>query len=114
MQECIGYPGCLNNILKHQKGGLSGKPLEEEANKLISKFYDLLKGKIEIIGVGGVDSGKSAHRKFLAGASYVQLYTGMVFQGPNIVRKIKKELKEILKAEGIKNFREIIGKKQFN
>ena len=104
----------LNNILKYQKGGLSGKPLEEEANKLISKFYELLKGKIEIIGVGGVDSGESACRKFLAGASYIQLYTGMVFQGPNIVGKIKKELKEILKAEGIKNFREIIGKKQSN
>ena len=101
----------LNDILKHQKGGLSGKPLEEEANKLISKFYKLLKGKIEIIGVGGVDSGESAYRKFLAGASYVQLYTGMVFQGPNIVGKIKKELKEILIADGIKNFREIIGKK---
>ncbi len=101
----------LNNILKHQKGGLSGKPLEEEANKLISKFYSLLKGKIEIIGVGGVDSGESAHKKFLAGASYIQLYTGMVFQGPNIVGKIKKELKEILNADGIKNFREIIGKK---
>jgi len=104
----------LHNILKHQKGGLSGKPLEEEANKLISKFYKLLKGKIEIIGVGGVDSGESAHRKFLAGASHVQLYTGMVFQGPNIVGKIKKELKEILIADGIKNFREIIGKKQPN
>ena len=101
----------LNNILKHQKGGLSGKPLEEEANKLISNFYKILKGKIEIIGVGGVDSGESAHKKFLAGASYVQLYTGMVFQGPNIVVKIKKELKEILIADGIKNFREIIGKK---
>jgi dihydroorotate dehydrogenase len=101
----------LNNILKHQKGGLSGKPLEEETNKLISKFYSLLKGKIEIIGVGGVDSGDSAHKKFLAGASYIQLYTGMVFQGPNIVGKIKKELKEILNADGIKNFREIIGKK---
>ena len=104
----------LNDILKHQKGGLSGKPLEEEANKLISKFYKLLKGKIEIIGVGGVDSGESAYRKFLAGASYVQLYTGMVFQGPNIVGKIKKELKEILIADGIKNFEEIIGKKNAN
>ena len=101
----------LNNMLKHQKGGLSGKPLEEEANKLISKFYKLLSGKIKIIGVGGVDSGESAHRKFLAGASYIQLYTGMVFQGPNIVGKIKKELKEILKVDGIKNFKEIIGKK---
>ena len=104
----------LDNILKHQKGGLSGKPLEEEVNKLISKFYKLLKNKIEIIGVGGVDSGESVHKKFLAGASYVQLYTGMVFQGPNIVGKIKKELKEILIADEIKNFREIIGKKQLN
>ena len=95
----------LKNILKHQKGGLSGKPLEDEANKLISKFYKILKGKMEIIGVGGVDSGESARRKFLSGASYIQLYTGMVFQGPNIVGKIKKELKEILKAEGINNFK---------
>ena len=104
----------LNDILKHQKGGLSGKPLEEEANKLIGKFYKLLKGKIKIIGVGGVDSGESAYKKFQSGANYVQLYTGMVFQGPNIVGKIKKELKEILIAEGIKNFKEIIGKKLSN
>ena len=104
----------LKNILKHQKGGLSGKPLEDKSNKLIAKFFNLLKGKIEIIGVGGVDSGKSAYEKFLAGANYVQLYTGMVFQGPNIVGKIKKELKEILIADGIKNFKEIIGKKLTN
>ena len=101
----------LKNILKHQKGGLSGKPLEEKSNKLIAKFYGLLKGKTKIIGVGGVDSGKSAYEKFLAGASYVQLYTGMVFQGPNIVGKIKKELKELLISDGVMNFREIIGKK---
>jgi len=104
----------LNNILKHQKGGLSGKPLEAESNKLISKFYQLLKNKIEIIGVGGVDSGESAYKKFLAGASFIQLYTGMVFQGPNIVGKIKKELKEILIKDGVKNFREIIGKNYNN
>tara|TARA_B110001452_G_scaffold215835_1_gene187081 strand:- start:272 stop:1198 length:927 start_codon:yes stop_codon:yes gene_type:complete len=101
----------LRNILKHQKGGLSGKPIEEKSNKLIIKFYDLLKGKIKIIGVGGVDSGRSAYEKFLAGASYVQLYTGMVFQGPNIVYKIKKELKELLISDGVRNFQEIIGKK---
>ena len=100
----------LINISKHQKGGLSGKPLEEKSNQLIAKFYDLLKGKIEIIGVGGVDSGKSAYEKFSAGASYVQLYTGMVFQGPNIVGKIKKELKELLISDGVVNYREIIGK----
>ena len=101
----------LKDVLKYQKGGLSGKPLEKKSNKLIAKFYALLKDKIEIIGVGGVDSGQSAYEKFLAGASYVQLYTGMVFQGPNIVRKITKELKELLINEGVENFREIVGKK---
>jgi dihydroorotate dehydrogenase len=104
----------LNNILKHQKGGLSGKPLEEESNKLICKFYKLFKGKIKIIGVGGVDSGESAYRKFLAGANYLQLYTGMVFQGPSVVVKIKKELKEILNSHDVKNFKEIIGSKHVN
>ena len=101
----------LNNIQKHQKGGLSGKPIEEKSTKLINKFYKLLNGKIKIIGCGGVDSGKSAYEKFLAGANYVQLYTGMVFRGPNIVNMIKKELKELLIVDGVKNFAEIIGKK---
>ena len=84
----------LKNIQSHQKGGLSGKPIEQKSSILINKFYRILDGRIKIIGVGGVDSGKSAYEKFLAGADYVQLYTGMVFRGPNIVNMIKKELKE--------------------
>ena len=102
----------LSNIQKHQKGGLSGKPIEEKSTKLIKKFYKILNGKIKIIGVGGVDSGKSAYNKFLAGANYIQLYTGMVFRGPNIVNMIKKELKELLSKDGVKNFSEIIGKSE--
>ena len=74
------------------------------------KFYKILKGRIKIIGVGGVDSGESAYKKFLAGANYIQLYTGMVFRGPNIVHMIKKELSELLIKDGVKNYREIIGK----
>ena len=101
----------LSNIQKHQKGGISGKPIEKKSTILINKFYKLLNGRIKIIGVGGVDSGKSAYEKFLAGASYVQLYTGMVFKGPNIVNMIKKELKELLIKDGVKNFTEIVGKK---
>ena len=87
------------------------KPIEEKSTKLINKFYKVLDGRIKIIGCGGVDSGKSAYEKFLAGANYVQLYTGMVFRGPNIVNMIKKELKELLIVDGVKNFAEIIGKK---
>ena len=102
----------LSNILKHQKGGLSGKPIEEKSTSLINKFYNILEGRIKIIGVGGVDSGMSAYKKFLAGADYVQLYTGMVYRGPNIVGIIKKELKELLLKDGVKNFTEIIGKKR--
>tara|TARA_A200000113_G_scaffold93086_1_gene83307 strand:+ start:14 stop:1057 length:1044 start_codon:yes stop_codon:yes gene_type:complete len=101
----------LSNIQKHQKGGISGKPIEKKSTILINKFYKLLNGRIKIIGVGGVDSGKSAYEKFLAGASHVQLYTGMVFKGPNIVNMIKKELKELLIKDGVKNFTEIVGKK---
>ena len=101
----------LNNIQGHQKGGLSGKPIEKKSTALISKFYKILKGRIKIIGVGGVDSGKSAYEKFLAGANYVQLYTGIVFRGPNIVHIIKKELSELLLKDGVKNYTEIIGKR---
>ena len=101
----------LGNIQRHQKGGLSGKPIEEKSNILINEFYKLLKGKIKIIGVGGVDSGQSAYDKFIAGADFVQLYTGMVFKGPNIAGIIKKELKELLIRDGVKNYTEIIGNK---
>ena len=100
----------LRNIQGHQRGGLSGKPIETKTTELINKFYKILNGRIKIIGLGGVDSGKSAYEKFLAGANYVQLYTGMVFRGPNIVNLIKKELKELLLKDGVKNFSEIIGK----
>jgi dihydroorotate dehydrogenase len=101
----------LSNIQRYQKGGLSGKPIEEKSNVLISKFYKLLKGKIKIIGVGGVDSGKAAYDKFTLGADFVQLYTGMVFKGPNIAGIIKKDLKELLIRDGIKNYTEIVGNK---
>ena len=99
----------LKDIQKHQKGGLSGKPIEKKSNSMIKKFYEYFNKKIKIIGVGGVDSGESAYEKFLAGADYIQLYTGMVYQGPNIVSKIKKELKEILNKKGVKNYSEIVG-----
>ena len=100
----------MSNIQGHQRGGLSGKPIEAKSTELINKFYKILNGRIKIIGVGGVDSGKSAYEKFLAGANYIQLYTGMVFRGPNIVNLIKKELKELLLKDSVKNFSEIIGK----
>ena len=101
-----------NNLIELQKneiGGLSGKPLENISNNIIKKFYKKLNGKIIIIGVGGVDSGKSAYNKIISGASLVQLYTGMIFKGPEVVKNIKKDLINHLKNDGVKNFKEIIG-----
>ena len=77
---------------------------------MIKNFYKELKNKIPIIGVGGVNSGKSAYDKIVAGASLLQLYTGFVYRGPFTAKNIKKELIQILKAEGIKNIKEAVGK----
>jgi len=94
---------------KNEEGGLSGVPLREISTKFIKNFYRINKGKIPIIGVGGIDSGESAFDKILSGATAVQLYTGMIYKGPGIVKDIKKELIEILKKEKIKNIQEAIG-----
>ena len=105
-----GNRDSLKNQKKFQKGGLSGKPLNEISNKLINNFYKILNNKIDIIGVGGVDSGETAYQKFIHGAKFVQLYTGMVFHGPKIVSKISEELNNILETNNVKKLSDIIGK----
>ena len=79
------------------------------STNLIKKFYRETKGKIQIIGVGGVDSGEAAFEKITAGANAIQLYTGMVYKGPGIVKDMKKELISILKKEKIKNISQAVG-----
>tara|TARA_B100001245_G_C22876439_1_gene421479 strand:- start:62 stop:1102 length:1041 start_codon:yes stop_codon:yes gene_type:complete len=101
----------LKNINKLEKGGLSGKPIEKRSNELINLFYKIIGKKIKIIGVGGIDSGMGVFKKITNGASLVQLYTGMVYNGPNIAVKISNELIDILKSEGIQNISEAIGTK---
>ena len=96
---------------KKEEGGLSGAPLQSISTKLIKKFYKELNSKIPIVGVGGVDSGKSAYEKICAGASLLQLYTGFVYKGPTVAKDIKKDLIQILKNEGIKNIKDAIGSK---
>ena len=100
----------LTNEMKLEEGGLSGEPLQKISTNMIAKFYKQLNGRIPIIGVGGINSGKSAYEKIIAGASLLQLYTGLVFKGPSIAKEIKKELIQILKDEGVKNIKEIVGK----
>ncbi len=99
----------LSDPQKDEKGGLSGQPIKDLSTSLIKKFYQQTRGKIQIIGVGGVDSGQSAYEKICAGANAVQLYTGMVYKGPGVVKGMKKELISILKKENLKNISEAVG-----
>ena len=94
---------------KNEKGGLSGQPIKDLSTKIIQKFYKKLNGKIPIIGVGGVDSGNAAFEKIAAGASAIQLYTGMIYKGPMIVKEIKKGLIIKLNEKGFKNISEAVG-----
>jgi dihydroorotate dehydrogenase len=99
----------LLDLNKNETGGLSGQPLKKLSLKFIKNFYKSNKGKIPIIGVGGIDNGQSAFEKIMAGATVVQLYTSMVYKGPGVIKDIKKELIEILKKEKINNIKHAIG-----
>ena len=99
----------LTSSYRNEEGGLSGEPMQEISTKMIKKFYQQLKGKIPIVGVGGINSGKSAYEKIIAGASLLQLYTGLVYKGPSVVKNIKKDLIKILKEERIDNIKDAIG-----
>lgn len=91
------------------RGGLSGAPLKDRATKLIARIHDLTKGRLPIIGVGGVFTGKDAYDKIRAGAGLIQLYTGLVYGGPGTVRRIQRELSDLLRRGGFKNVSEAVG-----
>jgi dihydroorotate dehydrogenase len=90
-------------------GGLSGKPLTTKATQMIAELYQLTGGRIPLIGVGGIFTAEDAWEKICAGASLVQVYTGFIYKGPNIVRQINEGLVEILRREGFAKIDEAVG-----
>ena len=80
-----------------ESGGLSGQPLKNISTQCVRDMHRLTNGKIPIIGVGGISSGQDAFDKIQAGASLFQLYTSVAFHGPPVVRRIKRELDEIIR-----------------
>ena len=104
------YRDDLVSEKKSEKGGLSGEPIKQISTNMIKKFYKQLNGTIPIIGVGGINSGKSAYEKISAGASLLQLYTGFVYKGPSVAKDIKRELIQILKTEGLSSIKDAVGK----
>ena len=90
-------------------GGLSGPPLRNLSNQIIHKVYKKTKGKIVLIGVGGVSSGKDAFEKISLGCNLVQLYTSLIYQGPNLIFDILNELSYLLKKNNLKNVYQLVG-----
>jgi dihydroorotate dehydrogenase len=91
------------------EGGLSGAPLQQRSNQVIALIYRLTGGALPIIGVGGVFTAEDAWEKICAGASLIQLYTGFIYEGPNVARRINEGLAEILKREGFSSLDEGVG-----
>ncbi|EQA34890.1 dihydroorotate dehydrogenase (fumarate) [Leptospira inadai serovar Lyme str. 10] len=91
------------------EGGVSGAPLRARSTRFVRLAYQKLRGKIPIIGVGGVDSGEAALEKILAGADLIQVYTGYIYQGPLLPRRILEYLDKTVKKFGAKSISEIVG-----
>ena len=91
-------------------GGLSGKVISNLSDELIRYIYKKTRGKFIIIGVGGVFTAEDAYRKIKAGASLIELITGMIFEGPQVISDINLGLTKLLKSDGYKNISEAVGK----
>jgi len=90
-------------------GGLSGKVLKEKSFEIFEAIAKELYGKTTLISVGGIDSAQEAYKRIKAGASLVQIYTGLVFHGPDMIMNINKELVSLLLEDGYQNITEAIG-----
>jgi len=88
----VDHSSVANLVHGDEKGGLSGKPLFAKSTEIIKTIREMTDGKLPVIAVGGVMSVEDAKAKFELGASLVQVYTGLVYKGPNLVREIIKEL----------------------
>jgi len=93
-----------------KEGGVSGRPLKDLSDKLISYVYAKTKGKYVIIGCGGIFTAEDAYKKIRLGASLLQLITGMIFKGPQVISEINQGLAKLLKKDGFKNISEAVGK----
>jgi dihydroorotate dehydrogenase len=105
----LARPEHLPESFRNEAGGLSGKPLTQRSTQVIRNFYRLTGGKLPIIGVGGVSSGEDAYEKIRAGASLVQLYSSLVFQGPLMVSYVNQKLEELLIRDGYSHISEAVG-----
>jgi dihydroorotate dehydrogenase len=106
----LSRPG-LHGANARQAGGLSGRPLFHRSTVMLARVYEATGGKIPLIGIGGIDSGATALAKIEAGATLVQLYTGLIYEGPGLIERIKRELAGTVRREGARTLAEIVGRR---
>ena len=95
--------------LTFEAGGLSGAPLFAPSTEMLRDMYRRTGGRLPLIGAGGVASGDDAYAKIKAGASLVQVYTALVFDGPPLIGRIKRDLAALLAADGVTRLAEAVG-----
>lgn len=105
----LSRPDTLASPHRDETGGLSGAPLFDLSTKILADFCRLTQGRLTLIGVGGIGSGEDAYRKIRAGASAVQLYTALVYGGPGLIGRIKRELADCLRRDGFGSVAEAVG-----
>ena len=105
----IARPDTIHGPHVSEGGGLSGAPLFESSTEILRQMRKLTNGKTSLIGAGGVRNGATAYAKIRAGASLVQLYTALIYQGPSLIRRIKDELTDLLKADGFASVADAVG-----
>ncbi len=109
LQKDRKNPAIHKDELVWDHGNFSGLPTQKRSDELIKLAYKHTKGKLIIIGCGGVFSTEDAYRKIKLGASLVQIITGLIYEGPFLIAKINQEIPELLKKDGFKNISEAIG-----
>jgi dihydroorotate dehydrogenase len=107
----LARDGLRDQTLAREAGGLSGRPLFERATRMLARVYRITEGKLPLVGVGGIDSGEKALAKIEAGASLIQVYTGLVFEGPGLIGRIKRALVAAMEQEKCETLSPLIGRR---
>jgi dihydroorotate dehydrogenase len=105
----VTRPPALKSAERNAQGGLSGRPLFALSTACLAAMYRFTGGRVPIIGCGGIASGADAYAKIRAGASLVQLYSALVFEGPGLVRRVKSELAALLRRDGFRSVADAVG-----
>jgi dihydroorotate dehydrogenase len=100
----------LTDPARREAGGLSGRPLFRRATVMLARVYQGTEGKIPLIGIGGIDSGAAALAKIEAGARLIQLYTGLIYEGPGLIGRIKDHLTEAVRRANAAAVTDLVGR----